>query len=1109
MRVKTIVAILMLTAAMVPVAASAVETVSVDGRTFAFIPGDSIDIVDVTTPHLPLAVASIPGPEGASSYAYLEVIQMNGVSYLVTISVPDNSLHILDVSVPYRPAAVSVFHHYPDGGLGGDVVSDMGLVGVDGSVFALLTTGDAVQIIDITDPRQPFMTGHIKDGEQLFFALDGAHDVEPFSTAHGKYLLVAGTDAIQIVDFGDPAAPEPESVIRQGQYDFEEIGELAKVDVVELGGTYAVTAGKNGILIADLTNPSTPVHVATAPLELSAISGMDVLTDGDAAYALVLNVDRVHIVDVGDIWNPDIISSTAVGSSFDDIVGFESGGRLWTLLVGDTLLALDITDPTSPIPAYVRDGGVPYAPMAVETAIIGGKLYALTASVATNTLQIVEITDPEKPVLTSAVAGGQYGYGDIYGPHDIAVKEMGGSTYAVVPNINSNTITILDITDPERPDLASVLGDVETLLAPASVAIFEAGSSTYAAVASHYQRGVQLVDITDPHSPKPTLFMRDGQYGFEAISDPLDIEAAIIDDSAYILVGSYYENAVQIVDVTDPLSPVPTAAIFDGEDGFRLGGPQDIRVAHIGGETFAVVATAYDNGLTIVDITDPHSPSLVSLVTDNHDGFEHLAAVQHLDVLEKDGRTLILATSYFENSVELIDITDPRSPRPTSSAVAGADGFDSLIGPTEVSVVSYGGDTYAVVADFFGNGIQVIGISGPSLLVPASTVSAGLESSMSLVGTDGVRTIAVSGKTYALSAVYSQDAVQITDITNPRSPVPAYLIRDGQDGFTLDGPIGIEAGVISGRPYALLAGLWSDSVQVVDMSNPAEPLPVSLIQDGRGGFEDLSGVIEVELVHISGIPYAVVVAQSDEAVHVVSLEDPSDPMPVTVIRDSQDGFDLVSLQGIEIVSTGDGILLVVCSYEDNAVQIIDITEPATPVAVSQVTGGEAGYDLLYAVTDVDSITANGKTLVVAASYQTDSVIVIDVTDPANPAQLSSVQGGEGGHYLHGLESVQVAAVGDGIFVAAASGYDSVQMIDITDPANPVRAAPAGVGLDGYVIYGTTDVKIIQDGSNTYLLFQTLDENTVPIFDITDPYSAVPLSVIPPVHNLERLAPYGQ
>ena len=1106
---KGIVAILLLAAVMVPVAVSAVETASVDGRTFAFIPGGSIDIVDVTTPHLPLAVASIPGPEGASSYEHLKVIQIGGVSYLAALSVPDNSLHILDVSIPYRPATVSVLRH-PDSGLGDGVVSDMGLVGVDGSVFALLATGDAVRIIDMTDPRQPFMTGHIRDGEQLFFALDGAHDVESFSTAHEKYLLVAGTDAIQIVDFGDPAAPEPESVIRQGQYNFGDVGELMTADIVELGGgTYAVAAGQNGILIADLTNPSTPVHVATAPLELPAISGMDVLTDGDAAYALVLDVGGVHIVDVGDIWNPEIISSTAVGSGFDDIIGFESGGRLWTLLVGDTLLALDITDPASPIPAYVRDGGVPYAPMAVETAIIGDRLYALTASVATNTLQIVEITDPEKPVLTSAVAGGQHGYGDIYGPHDIAVKEMGGRTYAVVPNINSNTITILDVTDPERPDLASVLGDVETLLAPASVAIFETGSSAYAAVSSHYQRGVQLVDITDPHSPKPILFMHDGQYGFEAISDPLDIEATIIDGSAYILVGNYYQNAVQIVDVTDPLSPVPTAAIFDGEDGFRLGGPQDIRVAHIGGETFAVVATAYDNGLTIVDITDPHSPSPVSLVTDNHGGFEHLAAVQHLDVLEKDGRTLILATSYFENSVELIDITDPRSPRPVSSAVTGAGGFDSLIGPTEVSAVSHGGETYAVVADFFGNGIQVIDISGPSLLVPASAVSAGLESSMSLVGTDGVNTIAVSGKTYALSAAYSQDAVQVTDITNPHSPVPAYLMRDGQDGFILDGPIGIETGMISGRPYALLAGLWSDSVQVVDMSNPAEPLPVSLIQDGRGGFEDLSGVIEVELVHISGIPYAVVVAQSDEAVHVISLENPSDPMPVTVIRDSQDGFDLVSLQGIEIVSTGDGVLLVVCSYGDNAVQMIDITEPATPVAVSQVTGGEAGYDLLYAVTDVDSITANGKTLVVAASYQTDSVIVIDVTDPANPVRLSSVQGGEGGHYLHGLESVQVAAIGDGIFVAAASGYDSVQMIDITDPANPVRAAPTGVGLDGYVIYGTTDVKIIQDGSNTYLLFQTLDENTVPIFDITDPYSAVPLSVIPPVHNLERLAPYGQ
>ena len=59
---------------------------------------------------------------------------------------------------------------------------------------------------------------------------------------------------------------------------------------------------------------------------------------------------------------------------------------------------------------------------------------------------------------------------------------------------------------------------------------------------------------------------------------------------------------------------------------------------------------------------------------------------------------------------------------------------------------------------------------------------------------------------------------------------------------------------------------------------------------------------------------------------------------------------------------------------------------------------------------------------------------------------------------------------DGIFVAAASGYASVQMIDITDPATHARAAPVGVGLDGYVIYGAPGVKMVQDGSNTYLLF---------------------------------------
>ena len=59
---------------------------------------------------------------------------------------------------------------------------------------------------------------------------------------------------------------------------------------------------------------------------------------------------------------------------------------------------------------------------------------------------------------------------------------------------------------------------------------------------------------------------------------------------------------------------------------------------------------------------------------------------------------------------------------------------------------------------------------------------------------------------------------------------------------------------------------------------------------------------------------------------------------------------------------------------------------------------------------------------------------------------------------------------DGIFVAAASGYAGVQMTDITDPATHARAAPVGVDPDGYVVYGAPGVKMVRDGSNTYLLF---------------------------------------
>ena len=1069
---KIAVAALLVAAVFTPVAAHAAETASIGDNTFLFVPGESVRVMDVTKPYVPLQVAEIPIQSWEFSH-----VPMNGGAYLAAMGA-DNALHILDVTIPYRPVPVSVMQEPAGAASAG--VSDVDWARSGERTFALLSAGDAVYVIEITDPQNPTLVGDIRNGDPLVSALDEAKDSEPFWIGQEPYVLVAGSDAVQVVDFGEPTAPVGVSVIQQGQYGFATIGSLQDIDVVEAeGGVYALILGATSLMVADITDPAHPVHVDT--MRYNSLFEVDVLEAEGSLYALIMCVEKIHVIDMLDPDHPVFVSTIPVPTA--GVAGIASEGRHWALSVGDSIAAVDITDPWSPAPAYVREGGPSYAPEAVETAVIGGKLYSLTASVARSTIQITEITDPGNPIPVAAVVGGQHAHGSIHGPHDVAIAETNGRTYAVVPNIYSNSVAVLDVTDPRSPRIVSST-DLPVLAAPTSAAVVDIGSSTYAAVTGFYSNGIRLLDITDPRSPSLGVLIRDGQYGFESVGDPLSVDAVTIDGSPHILVASYYGNSVQIIDVSNPDSPVPVAAVFDGVDGHHLEGAHDIKAVHTGEGTFAVVSTSRDSGISVIDITNPSSPSAVSHVVDGRDGFDSLNTVQYLDAVNHGDRALVVATSYFDNAVQLVDITDPGAPVPLPSAAQGQDGFDSLIGPTSVSAVRYGAETYVVVADYFGNGIQIAEITSDGALRAASTVAAGLDASLHLATSTGVESATVSGRTYALTATPSQDVVQITDITDPRSPTVVSLIRDGEGGFVMDDPVGIETGSVSGRHYAFVIGVESESIQVVDISDPAMPEPLHLMRDGLGW------VVETEFTYVDQTPYLIAGARTGDMLYIIDVGDPSRPDIVASMPDA-----VPAIQGLDVIHAGEGVLVIAFSFNHGVMHIIDITDPANPHRISSMDG-----EHLYSVTDVDAITTEDRTLAVASSYQTDTVSVVDITDPRDPVLLSSFQGRDGGHYLHGPESVQVAAIGDGIFIATSNGNDSMQLTDITDPLRPVAASTPGT-LFGSTTYGVTDVEIVSIGSGTYVLFQTIDENVTMILDATDPYGPVALPPIPPLHHL--------
>lgn len=1116
---RIILAALAVALAAVPAVAYGEIVTEYDDRTYIFAGDGPVSVLDATPPNQPVLVAKIPGI--ADGIADMQVASVDGHRYLFAVTLNDD-LHIVDVTEPYKPAAVSVLE---------DVVSnaqevplaDLEVIHTGSGVHALLASPDKIQIVDVSDPEDPRLAGVAS--HWAFYALKDLLELEQYDVGDRTYILAAGPSSVQVADFTNPLGPYPTSVIRHGQYGFDAVTELVDVEISRSGsGTFALIVGADAVQVADVTDERYPKPVAVLRGDDYGFDGIidaDVISEGDSSYALILDGAGVHIVDISDPASPAPLQRYSIMESADPgmISGVKSGDRLWVVTTGAKIHVADITDPLAPVPAYLQAGMTLFGPTGVDTAVIDGRLYSVVASSAGNTVDIIDFTDPYNIEHVSSVSGGKHEYAGLYGPNDVKIASVADRTYALVPNARGSTLSILDITDPSTPVPVSVTGGIDTMFVPTSAAFAVVDSVPYALVSSFYCNCILAFDIADPQLPELVISMHDGQYGFEGLLGPLEMDTVVIDGSTYLLVASYYDEALQIIDITDIRRPVQAAALLaswtvdsglnsiehirplqPGRDGiYDIGGIMDIRAAEIGGGTYAVAVGAYTERITIIDISDPYSPALASSTVPDMAGFTGPTGDKRVDIVGAWERIYAVVTTNANNAVHIIDITNPSLPLAVSTVVSTEGEYEALSGPVDISAISTGAGTFAVVVNSIGDSLQVIDMSDPPSPTPGDSIVKGPNSVWQLLGT-GIDAVDVDGRTYSLSAAYSQDMVRITDITDPSLPVPVYTIRDGHGGFEIGGPVGVETGVIHGKPYAMIAGLRDGVVQVVDMSDPANPDPVSVIRNGVNGFDAVSGVADVALAEIRGVPYAVMVSTTEDAFHVVYMQDPTTPLPFAKVSSNVFGLNLSFAEDVSIVEIDRRTYAIVSSFMEDNVQIIDITSPSKPVLTSVMRGGDAGLEILYAVSDSQAVTVGDRTLMVAASYRSDGFVVVDISNPSDPDPLFEVHGHDINSYMHKLESIDTFTVDGRTYVAAASLGDSIQVTEITDLDNPRRVALlGGFAPDDTAVYGVTDVRVVQVGSSLIALALTSDELVSLVVDLTDPSSPVALPNIPPVY----------
>ena len=405
----------------------------------------------------------------------------------------------------------------------------------------------------------------------------------------------------------------------------------------------------------------------------------------------------------------------------------------------------------------------------------------------------------------------------------------------------------------------------------------------------------------------------------------------------YAVVAASGDDGVQIMDITDPAHPAPVSAALDGLGFIALGGASDAEVFGMGDRTYAVVAVYEDDGVQILDITDPARPTTVSAALDGLGDFIALDGASDVEVFGVGDGTYAIVTAFDKNGILIMDITDPAHPTMVSAALDGL-GFTALGGANCVEVFGIGGSTYAAVTAFNDGGVQIMDITDPAQPTP---VSAALDGSdfMALETANCVEVFGMGGSTYAVVTASGEDGMQIMDITNPAHPAPASAAFDGMGGFrALDAADDVEVFRIGGSAYAVVTGADDDGVQIMDVTNPAQPHPVSAVFDGRE-FAALGEADDVEVFGSGNRTYAIVTARSDDGVLIMDVTNPAQPQPLSAVFDGREFTALGEAHDAEVFGNGDRAYAIVASYEDDGVQIMDITNPAQPYPVSAVFDG--------------------------------------------------------------------------------------------------------------------------------------------------------------------------
>ncbi|HET7481638.1 MAG TPA: choice-of-anchor B family protein [Actinomycetota bacterium] len=235
---------------------------------------------------------------------------------------------------------------------------------------------------------------------------------------------------------------------------------------------------------------------------------------------------------------------------------------------------------------------------------------------------------------------------------------------------SSQGLKFIDVTSPTHPIYLGTLIKPEKSLVWQDVEVYKDHAFV---VCDLSPCGMQIFDLTRLRAAQDAqTWTPDLVYPVSASTHTIDIDPAT---GHAFLNGSYLSGGSQIVDVSNPLTPIPIGAIQD--DGYthdshcRIYKGDDKE--HRGHE---VCFNANEDTITTYDLDNPAMPEQLSRVTYKNATYTHQAW------LTKDGNHILVSdeideeTYHYNSTTYIFDVSDLEKPKYLGKYVAGNPSID-------------------------------------------------------------------------------------------------------------------------------------------------------------------------------------------------------------------------------------------------------------------------------------------------------------------------------------------------------------------------------------------------------------------------------------------------